>query len=232
MHTTSGHTFSILLFASLSMGCATRYLPPPRQPARVAPRVENEPVALREGEGRVTLDTPDGPASAELITQRTQIAGAQGGTYVGHHGHAAFVPSTQYTLRPLCQTPCAVNLPVGAHQILFTSVDPSSGRSSAAYVNVGATPSIARHAMGRQSTSVGALVGGILMAGLGAALSLVGGVVLALPDSASPRTAGSDIAGWTTLGIGLGLGVGGIVLGLAGRPTDQPGSTTQWVPSP
>lgn len=221
---------SMLLCVSLSTGCATRYLPPPAHPARVVSRIEAEPPPPREGEGRVTLDTPDGPARAELIIQRTQIVGPQGGTYVGHHGHGAFVPSTQYTLRPLCQTPCAVNLPLGAHEILFTSDDPSSDRSSAAYVNVSAAPSIARHAMGRQTSSVGALVGGVLMAGLGAALSLVGGALLLLQDDANPRTQRFDTAGWTTLGIGLGMGVGGVVLGQVGRPSEQPGATTQWTP--
>ncbi len=221
---------SILACASLSTGCATRYQPPPAAPSRVAPRVEIEPPPPGQGEGRVTLDTPGGPARAELITQRTQIAGAQGGAWVGHHGHGAYVPSTQYTLRPLCQTPCAVNLPRGAHEVLFTSVDPSSGRSSAAYLNVGAAPSIARHAMGRQSSSVGALVGGFLMGGFGVALATLAGALLLLHDDANPRTANYDTAGWTLLGVGVGLGAGGVVLGQVGRPTEQLGATTQWVP--
>lgn len=37
-------------------------------------------------------------------------------------------------------------------------------------------------------------------------------------------------AEWTTLGIGLGMGVGGVVLGQVGRPSEQPGATTQWTP--
>lgn len=221
-----------MLCASLSTGCATRYLPPPARPARVEPRVGSAPPPPPEGEGRVTLDTPGGTARAELITQRTQMAGARGGTFVGHHGHAAYVGSTQYTLRPLCQTPCSVNLPLGAHEILFTGDDPSSDRSSAAYVNVGAAPSIVRHAMGRQSNSVGALVGGVLMTGLGVAVALVGGVLLALEDDSGAGAAGFDTAGWTTVGIGLGLGAGGVVLGQVGRPVEQPGATTQWTPTP
>lgn len=221
---------AILLCNLLAAGCATRYLPPPSRPARVAPRVENEPPSLREGEGRVTLDTTDGPARADLITQRLQIGSGQSGSYVGHHGHAAYTPSIQYTLRPLCQTPCMVNLPQGTHEILFTGLDLSAGRASASYVHVSAVPSIARHAMGRQSNSVGALVGGILLGGFGAALSLLGGALLLLDDDSDARRASYDVPGWAALGVGLGLGVGGVVLGQFGRPQEQPGATTQWTP--
>lgn len=223
---------SILLCASLSLGCATRYLPPPAAPSRVVPLVESRPPPPREGEGRVTLDTPDGPARAELITQRTQIAGARGGAFVGHHGHAAYVPSTQYTLRPLCETPCAVNLPLGTHEILFTSVNPSSDRSSTTYLNVGVAPSIVRHAIGRQVSSVGALVGGIVMTSVGVVLSLVGGVLLAAPDNRDSRVVDTSVAGWASLGVGLGLAASGVVLGQLGRPVEQPGATTHWTPGP
>jgi hypothetical protein len=211
-------------------GCATRFLPPPQDPARVAPRVVTAPPPLREGEGQVTLSTTSGRARVELITARTQVEPYQWGNGFTPRGYNGYAPQTQYTLRPLCLTPCAVNLPLGTHELLFTDVNMGSGRTSTAFVDVGATSSIVRHTMGRQTSSVGGLVGSIVMGGLGVALALAGGMLIGFQDASDPSRAGLAVAGGVTLGIGAGLGVGATILGFASRPTLQPGASTQWTP--
>ncbi len=219
-----------VLFGALLGGCATRYLPPPQTPARVVPEVAAAPPPPTAGEGRVTLASTAGRARVELITQRTQIEPYTSGFGLAPRGSSGLALQTQYTLRPLCLTPCAVNLPLGTHELLFSDVNPGTGRTSTAFVDVGATPSVLRHTLGRQTTSVGGLVGSIVMGGLGAALSLAGTMLLLVHDDADARHDSLDVAGGITLGVGAGLGVGALLLGLASRPTVQPGASTQWTP--
>ena len=124
---------SLVTFALALGGCSTRYLPPPRAPARVAPTGVMEPPPPRDGEGQITLDVVGGPARADLVTERTQVLA--GTTAWSSRGRATVVPAgVQITTRPLCVTPCAVNLPLGQHELSFTSLDDSSRRSSTGFV--------------------------------------------------------------------------------------------------
>jgi hypothetical protein len=192
--------------------------------------VAHAPPPPHEGEGQVTLDVSTGRARAELVTQRTQVEPYQSGVGFAPRGYGGYAPQAQYTLRPLCLTPCTVNLPQGTHEVLFSDVDMGSGRTSTAFVDVGAAPSVLRHAMGRQTSSVGGIVGAVVMGGLGTALSLAGGMLMGFQDASQPGHENLAIAGGVTLGVGAALGVGAIVLGLTSRPTVQPGTSTQWTP--
>ncbi len=229
--TTRSGAIGGLLCAWLAGGCSTRFLPPPAVPARVASRIEVPAPPLREGEGQVTLDATTGPARVELITERTQVVPYATGMSIGPRGYNAYAPATQYRLRPLCLAPCAVNLPLGTHELFFSAEDVSSGQASTAFVNVTATPSILRHAMGRQTSSVGGIVGTVILGGLGVATSLAGGLLMGFQDSSRPDREDFALAGGITLGVGVALGVGAVVLGFASRPVVQPGSSVQWVPS-
>ncbi|MFO0609831.1 MAG: hypothetical protein U0324_42125 [Polyangiales bacterium] len=219
----------LLACAWLGGGCATRYLPPPAAPSRAAITPGYAPPPLREGEGQVSFDVARGRARVELVTERTQA-----GPYATSLGLAprgvAYAPLTQYTLRPVCETPCVANLPLGPRQVLFTDVDPGTGRTSTAFINVGAAPSAVRHAMGRETSSLGGVVGAAIMAGLGGAVALAGGLLMGFQDASRPGHENLALAGGVTLGVGLALAAGGAVLGVASRPTLQPGATTQWTP--
>lgn len=216
-----------LLCAALS-ACTPRNIPPPAAPPRADVR-ETPPRPPTADEGTVTLDVTAGRARAELVVERQQ-ADPAGGVWMNGYGRTwnLGVVSPGMTLRSLCQTPCAVNLPRGDHSVLFSDLDPSSGRTSLAMVRVGEQPSIARHAMGRQTHDVGALLGGVIMAGVGAVAMFGGGILLGFGQSSD----GEDLrpAGGIVLGVGTVLAVVGTILGFQGRPTVQPGSTTQWTP--
>ena len=220
-----------LLSALLGIGCATRHLPPPATPARMPTQVSFPAPPLRDGEGQVTLDVVPEAARVDLIASRAQVVPAAMGAPFAPRGYGAFPTATQYTVRPLCVTPCAVNLPLGTHELLFSALDPGSPRTSTAFVNISSTPSVVRHAMGRQSVSTGGLIGAFVMGGLGIALSLTGGLFMAFQDSSRPDRSDFTVAGGITLGVGAALNIGAIVLGLVSRPVSQPGTTVQWTPS-
>lgn len=221
---------SVLALASLTHACSTRYLPPPQAPARVVPTVEGEVIAPRDGEGLVTLDAEGGAARAELITQRTEPVGPFR-TGVFQPRGAAYTGAT-VTTRPLCVTPCTVALPFGQHEVLFSSMEGGSNRSSAAFINVGREPRVARHAMGFQDWHLGGVVQSIVYGALGVSAVLTGAMLMAFSGVDS---SGHDndlmVPGAITLGVGGALTIGAMVLGLQSRPENQPGATTQWAPS-
>jgi hypothetical protein len=111
----------------------------------------------------VTFDSVGERARVERITSRSQYVNLSAGMTLGRRGMTTFTPTTQYNLAPLCETPCTVNLPLGAHEVLFSAVAPSSNRVSSVFVQSEATPTIVWHAMGMQSSNLGGLVGAILM---------------------------------------------------------------------
>lgn len=175
----------------------------------------------------MVLDATEGPARADEVVQRSENMAIPQGA-VGYRG--AYVMGPQRVTRPLCPLPCAVNLPLGHHEVLFSALDDPT-RNSAGFISVGAAPSVARHAIGRSTTSVGGVIGAVLMGGFGAAGLMTGSVLLGFGDDEARGRTGFVTAGWATLAIGVALGAGAVALGLASRPTVQPGSTTQWNPS-
>lgn len=206
--------------------CSPRGLPPPAVPPHSIPTVVIELPPPGAGEGRVVLDTTEGPARADEVVQRSEnTVIAQG--VVSHRGTHFVAP--QRLTRPLCLLPCAVNLSLGHHEVLFSLLDDPS-RNSAGFISVGASPSVARHAIGRSTTSVGGVIGALVMGVFGFAGLVTGPALLGLGDDEARGRTGFVTAGWVTLGIGVALGAGAVALGLMSRPTVQPGRTIQWTP--
>ncbi len=208
-------------------GCTPRYLRPPPPPDRAFVAIPDPPRAPAEDEGTVTLDVTEGSARVELLIQRTQIdPNAQWAT----QNRPMQAGQTQGGLvtRPLCRTPCTVNLPRGDHELVLTDVDPSSTRSSSASVRVGTRPSVFRHTLGQQQSSVAGIITALLLGGLSLGATAMGGALLAIGSD----DYGTDLtpAGGISLGVGVALGVAAWLLGEASRPTIRPGSTTQWTP--
>lgn len=211
----------------LVQACVPRGLPPPAVPPRSVPTVVSELPPPGAGEGRVVLDAVEGPARADEVVQRSENMAIPQGA-VGYRG-ALFVGPQRVT-RPLCLLPCAVNLSLGHHEVLFSVLDDPS-RNSAGFISVGAAPSVARHAIGRSTTSVGGVIGAFVMGMFGVAGLVTGPVLLGFGDDEARGRTGFVTAGWATLGIGVALGAGAVALGLVSRPTVQPGRTIQWNPS-
>ena len=94
-----------VLVVVLAAGCL-QHLPPGEKPRYREPSVELPIDPPEPGMGRVLIETDDDPAIAELILGHGLYAGSRG-------GFAASVAA-----RRLCTTPCAVDLPLGEHEVL------------------------------------------------------------------------------------------------------------------
>jgi hypothetical protein len=206
--------------------CTVRYVRPPAAPPRSGTALD--PPRLPTGdEGTVTLNA-DTPSRVEVVTQRMQVDPSQNPWGAQQQGWSPGPLSGQLSVRPLCETPCAINLPRGHHELLFSDLDLSTGRTSIARVRVGERPTIAVHALGRQTNSIGGIIGAILLGGFGLSAAALGGMLMAFGTDES----GNDLrpAGGAVLGVGVAMGIGAWVLGELSRPTMQPGATTQWNP--
>lgn len=205
-----------------------RFAAPPRAPDRATVTAE-PPRAPTADEGTVVLDVTEGRARVELVTGRTQPDPNNNVWMTGYgRGWQAGMMPPNLTLRALCMTPCAVNLPRGDHELLFEDLDPSAQRVSTAMVRVGERPSVVRHALGAQQSDPGGIIGALLLGGLGVVLMGAGGLLLGFGTDAD----GTDLrpGGGVTLGVGAALTIAGTILGVRARPLIQPGATTQWTP--
>lgn len=217
---------AVALVALCLPACTVRYVAPPPAPPMVG-SLRAPPRAPSAEEGTVTLEA-DRRSRVELITGRQEIDPNLDAWGVGGRQWSPAPLAGHLTLRPLCQTPCAVNLPRGDHEVLFSDVDPSTGRTSIASVRVGERPSLLRHSLGRQTHDVGGVIGAVILGGLGASALALGGMFMAFGTSDD----GTDLrpAGGVSLGIGAALGISSVIVGLISRPTRQLGATTQWTP--
>jgi hypothetical protein len=113
--------------------------------------------------------------------------------------------------------------------VLFTDLTNPAAHASTAMIDVGERPSIVRHRIGTQSSSIGGIIGAVLLGGVGGGITMLGGTLLLIGEDDT----GSDlrVTGGITLGIGGAMMIGAWMLGELSRPTYQPGSTTQWTPS-
>lgn len=207
-------------------GCGPQQLAPPSAPRREAPVVDVPPDAPAPGTGRVFIDAAGDKAKVVEITGAVSAsAGRYRATIVG--------------FRPLCTTPCVVDLPYGSHPIALQSTsDPT--RQSEATLEVGPRQKVFRHALGERKDG-GALrtVGGTLI-GLGAVTAITGAVLWgtgALLNSSSASGSGAKSGLEGTGQVITGIGAVGIVFGLPffliDRPTERPGNSTEWtVPGP
>jgi hypothetical protein len=198
----------------LATGCGVQHLSPATAPAKeVPPDVEMPTDPPAPGTGRVILDTNGEPAKVVEIT---------GSATASSRGYSATIVG----IRPLCTTPCVVDLPYGSHPLVMRSLSDDTHRSEAE-LEVGARAKVFRHTLGERTNGGGLrtlgaslLTVGVLAATTGAILWLVG----------SSTSSGSDLG--STGQLITGLGAGGIVVSIpflvVDRPTERAGATTQW----
>jgi len=198
---------AVLLLTVTTYGCGIRYLPPPAAPQRVVPQVELEPEGPGEGEGRVVIDTEGVPA---------RVVNLRAGLFS----------------RALCITPCAVNLPLGPHELSLQSrADPR--RMSTGVVSVGTRPSVYQHALGHHDDNAVFRTIAVSSWSLSLLSLLTGGLLWGLFEATSTDDSSSGVvdAGRTMVYGGGILAVVGAVFTVLGRPVVQEGTGVQWVPS-
>jgi len=190
-----------LVVGMAGAGCLVRVAPPPT-PDKVLPKLATQPEPPGEDEGQVIVDTTNGPATVTVV-----ILGMGG--------------STALTKTVCATTPCAVNLPIGSFDLVFSGkADPAMASTDA--VQVARAPSILRHTVGRVDSSPGLLWGGMGLATLGGTGMLIYGIL-----------ATGDLAGtseYIGLGVSTALTAAGVVMMMMGRTKLQPGSSIQWTP--
>ena len=222
-------TLLTLLLAQSAVGCspAALRLPPKPIPAQALPHLAVEPGSIPAGHGRVFLDSDDGPTEVVELLQRSRNA---------LKGAAS---ADRETVRPLCTTPCAVDLTLGSHRLVFRREgDPAKVYELESDVVVGETPTAMRVALGettpgntekRQNAnaliySASAAIGG------GAGLALAGAVN---NESAEHRSTTLPTAGLTAAVAGGFLLVIGLALKHDNRETIRPGNHVQFaMPKP
>jgi hypothetical protein len=199
------------------LGCGVEQLPPARPPSRVLPAdvvVPADPPA--PGTGRVILDTDGERASVVEITSGALPA----------HG-ALTGNATNVCVKPVCTTPCVVDLPYGSHPIALRSTLDES-RQSETELDVGARSKVFRHTLGERSDGGGLRMVGASMLTLGI-LALAAGAVMWGTGAASSRPSPTLVTSAEVITAG---GAGGVMLSIPflfmGRPTERPGATTEW----
>jgi len=217
-----------------SAGCVHN-LPPPPMPERtaVAPDVV-PPGPPPAGDGRVVVDAVGEQAKVFEVTELTTR------TNPGYGGKSAWLapPQLDRKMRPLCITPCAIDLPTGWHSLVFESTTDAT-RTSTVDVTVSTHPIEVRHALGHDKPINGSYVGGLAMLIPAGGLLLMGTIATAVGASAKdpgPTTNGNTRSdarvflpiGLVLLGVGAALGIGGAILVANNAPERQPGSTAQW----
>jgi hypothetical protein len=199
------------------LGCGVEQLPAARPPSRTLPAevvVPADPPAV--GSGRVILDTNGEPASVVEITSGAATASG-----------AVTADSRGVGVRPLCTTPCVVDLPYGSHPIVLRSISDES-RQSETELDVGARAKVFRHTLGERTDGGAMRMVGASFLTLGI-LAFAAGAVVWGAGSTSSHASPSLVTNGEVL---TGGGAGGVLLAipflLMGRPTERPGATTQW----
>lgn len=211
--------------------CTPIELPPPPAPRAIVPSVPDlNAKATAPGAGRVVLDAEPGPAEVSRVISESSVGY---GSSFGYRRYRTLQPLEQRQTQLFCITPCVVDLPIGAHKLVFRhqSAD-GDARSSTAIVAVhGGQPIVVRHAIGDESLSYSAgYFLGWVAATVGVAMTAMGVTVLALGASMKPsgKVNPDDLytAGAVLGGLGLVLDVTGVLAIVLGRPHHQNGATT------
>jgi hypothetical protein len=201
---------SLALIPFAAAACApTNVVPPPAPPQASYPSEITVPeVSAESGLARVVIST-DVPARVERL----------------EHIIVSYRSGTSRVL--LCDpTPCAVTLPYGDHELVFTA-KADAERTSSATIHAREQTVVVNHALGQlhhssgEGTGVALLLTGLLIVGI------AGGVAAAENKNGGMSTDAKQVVGVLALA-GLGsLAVGGIVLA-ASPTTIQEGATRQW----
>jgi hypothetical protein len=226
-----------LYVAALSTitACAPMELPPPAPPPKEMPPVRTELGPAAPGKEHVILDTPGEQARVSELTSTSETVTRRG-----------YVATTEHD-RPLCLTPCVVDLKLGLHDLSFQSTT-DDRRSSDVELQVQGDPMVVRHTMAEtrtphpvvQGVARASIITGVVGVAAGIPITLAGvfirntgtpstSLVDGVPmQSQSPGPRGVETAGLATLGVGAGLVLIGAITGYFGRDEYTPGATTEW----
>ena len=139
--------------------------------------------------------------------------------------------STIALVRPLCTTPCVVDLSYGSHPLVLRSLDDES-RQSEAELEVGARAKVFRHTLGQKNDGGGLRMAGASLLTLGL-IAAATGAILWVGGVTSTNGTQVTATGQVVTGLGASSVVLSIPFLLGGRPTERPGATTQWtLPTP
>ncbi len=201
------------LLLSFAAGCGTERLPAPQPPPRELPAnvdVPDEPPA--PGTSRVVLDANGDKAKVVEITgSATAAAGGYRAVVVG--------------VKPVCTTPCVVDLPYGSHPLVLRSTTDET-RQSELDLDVGPKPKVVRHTLGERRDGGAVRTVGASLLLLGITAGLTGAILWGV--GAGAHSDGLESTGQVVTAIGAG-GIGlSIPLFVIGRPTERPGATTEW----
>ena len=215
--------FALLVSLSLFATACAMQEPAPKAPSLVRPAVDDpNATPTPAGRGRVVLDAVEDRARVARIVSTTEIEPpARRNTWSQ--------PAVQTEL--LCVTPCTVDLPIGAHELVFSSSGEDRNQSRALVTVSGGPPIVLRHALGYDRPfSTGYILGAVsLVAGIG--LTVVGAMVLALAAFSSPLSQSEGrrttlmAVGGALGGLGLTLDVVGIAALATGQARHRDGST-------
>jgi hypothetical protein len=190
-----------------SLGCGVRELPPPQAPSREVP---------------VELDVPEDPPQPG--TSRV-ILDAN-----GERAKVVELTSGSLRVRPLCTTPCVLDMPYGSHPLLLQSLTDAERRSRAD-LEVGPYAKVLRHTLGERRDGGTANTVGTSLLVVGALAATTGALFWgsgALSRSLDGEPNGIEGTGRIVTGLGAGAMVIAIPLLLVGRPSERPGATTEW----
>lgn len=190
-------------------GCiGTKMVPPPGEPPAIAPtslRTEDPPPT--EGKGRVVLDVVGTVATAFEIREKKDDPDGR-------------------SVEALCETPCAVSLARGKHQIAFVSPKGLVGRET---VEVFKDPTVVREQLGYVKTHPVLWYSGALAACTGAVGILLGLVLVGqgeAPDRDPAAVKGAHESGGAILAASAGMfGLAWFLLHV-GRTEIQPSRMT------
>jgi hypothetical protein len=219
-----------------TIACSPAILPPPAPPPREMPAVRSDLGSVQPGKQRVLLDTAGDQARVSEITSHSQTVTPRG-----------YVLDSERD-RPLCITPCAVDLGLGLHDLSFQSTT-NLRRGSDVEVQVQGDPLVVRHTMAELETPNPVAKGiGVGLIALGS-VGIIAGIPLTMGGAFERSTGGSqhmkivndrlvvtqtpgpkglENAGFAALGIGAAVLVIGAVTAYLGRDTYTPGATTEW----
>ncbi len=210
-----------LLFALACLpvlGCSAEHLPPPAAPAREVPQVDVPVEPPAHGTGRIVLETNG---------ERAKVVEVTGSAMAASGGYRA----TVIGLRPLCTTPCVVDLPYGSHPLLLASTTDAT-RTSELELEVGAKPKVVRHTLGERKDGGAARTVGATLLTLGVTAALTGALLWGIGAAVSDSGHDSGLVGpgqILTASGGAGI-LFAVPLLIVGRPTERPGATTEWTP--
>jgi hypothetical protein len=119
-----------------------------------------------------------------------------------------------------------LDLPYGSHPLVMHSISDES-RQSETELDVGARAKVFRHTLGEKKDGGGLRTAGASLLTLGIIAATTGAILWAAGASSN---SGGDLASKGQLVTGLGAGAIALSIPflIVGRPTERPGSTTQW----